>query len=117
MDEPTNFLDLRTIEALEDLLQGYDRPLLFVTHDVSFINTVANSLLLISDKKITDFKGSLQEFNERSIRPKDSKKQDGFLIDFRLAAINNRLASHISKGERDELLAEYNDLIKQKNKS
>ena len=64
MDEPTNFLDIRAIEALEELLQGYDRPLLFVTHDVSFINNVADSLLLIENKKITGFEGNLQQYNE-----------------------------------------------------
>lgn len=64
MDEPTNFLDIRAIEALEELLQGYDRPLLFVTHDVSFINNVADSLLLIENEKITGFEGNLQQYNE-----------------------------------------------------
>lgn len=66
MDEPTNFLDIRAIEALEELLQGYDRPLLFVTHDVSFINNVADSLLLIENEKITAFEGNLQQYNEEN---------------------------------------------------
>lgn len=66
MDEPTNFLDIRAIEALEELLQGYDRPLLFVTHDVSFINNVADSLLLIENEKITGFEGNLQQYNEEN---------------------------------------------------
>lgn len=66
MDEPTNFLDIRAIEALEELLQGYDRPLLFVTHDVSFINNVADSLLLIENEKITGFEGNLQPYNEEN---------------------------------------------------
>lgn len=66
MDEPTNFLDIRAIEALEELLQGYDRPLLFVTHDASFINNVADSLLLIENEKITAFEGNLQQYNEKN---------------------------------------------------
>lgn len=66
MDEPTNFLDIRAIEALEELLQGYDRPLLFVTHDVSFINNIADSLLLIENEKITGFEGNLQQYNEEN---------------------------------------------------
>lgn len=40
LDEVTNFLDLRSIEAVEELLQGYDRPLLFVSHDMSLVNVV-----------------------------------------------------------------------------
>ncbi len=66
MDEPTNFLDIRAIEALEELLQGYDRPLLFVTHDASFINNVADSLLLIENEKIIGFEGNLQQYNEEN---------------------------------------------------
>lgn len=45
MDEPTNFLDIRAIEALERLLKYYDRPILFVTHDISFINNLADGIV------------------------------------------------------------------------
>ncbi len=55
LDEPTNYLDIRALEALEELLKGYDRPLLFVTHDVAFIRNIADHFLLIEDHRISAF--------------------------------------------------------------
>jgi ATPase components of ABC transporters with duplicated ATPase domains len=74
MDEPTNFLDIRAIEALEELLKGYDRPLLFVTHDVSFINNIADGLLMIEDHKINSFRGNLAQYEKRKEMPKEKNK-------------------------------------------
>lgn len=112
MDEPTNFLDIRAIEALEELLIGYDRPLLFVTHDVSFINNIADGLIIIKNKKIESFSGNLAQYQNRREKLKENKNTNDFLIEFRLSAINNRLASEITKEEREELEAEYERLLK-----
>ena len=114
MDEPTNFLDIRAIEALEDLLIGYDRPLLFVTHDVSFINNIADGLIIIKNKKIESFSGNLAQYQNCREKLKENKNSNDFLIEFRLTAINNRLASEIPKEEREELEAEYERLLKQR---
>ncbi|MGO9835278.1 MAG: ABC-F family ATP-binding cassette domain-containing protein [Polyangiaceae bacterium] len=44
-DEPTNDLDLPTLAALEDLLEGYDGSVIVVTHDRAFLDRVATSIL------------------------------------------------------------------------
>ena len=116
MDEPTNFLDIHAIEALEELLKGYDRPLLFVTHDVSFINNVSDGLLMIEDYKLKSFEGNLAQFKKSKERTSMKTTSDDFLIDFRLTSISNRLVQNISKEEREELEAEYEKLIQQKEK-
>lgn len=54
LDEPTNYMDLPSIEALEKLLQEYEGTLLFVSHDMKFVDNVATQKLLISDKKIIE---------------------------------------------------------------
>lgn len=114
MDEPTNFLDIRAIETLEELLIGYDRPLLFVTHDISFINNIADGLLMIKNRKIESFSGNLVQYQNRGEKLKENKSSNNFLIEFRLTAINNRLASEIPKEEREELEAEYKRLLEQR---
>jgi len=45
MDEPTNDLDLETLELLEDLLVNYSGTLLLVSHDRAFLNNVVTSTL------------------------------------------------------------------------
>ncbi|MCE1255545.1 MAG: ATP-binding cassette domain-containing protein, partial [Anaerolineae bacterium] len=46
MDEPTNDLDIETLELLEDLLLEYSGTLLLVSHDREFLNNLATSLLV-----------------------------------------------------------------------
>jgi ATP-binding cassette subfamily F protein uup len=45
MDEPTNDLDVETLEILEDLLLEYDGTLLLVSHDRAFLNNIVTSTL------------------------------------------------------------------------
>ncbi len=52
LDEPTNFLDLHAIEALERFIQVYEGTILFVTHDQTFMNHVADVTYQMVDKKL-----------------------------------------------------------------
>lgn len=64
LDEPTNHIDISTKEALEDALINYEETILFVSHDRYFINKLANKVLYISDKKITEYCGNYDYFIE-----------------------------------------------------
>ncbi|WP_341300847.1 ABC-F type ribosomal protection protein [Lysinibacillus sp. FSL H8-0500] len=52
LDEPTNFLDILALEALEQFIIAYEGTVIFVTHDKSFIENVAELQFTICDKKI-----------------------------------------------------------------
>ncbi|MDE7211190.1 MAG: ATP-binding cassette domain-containing protein [Lachnospiraceae bacterium] len=52
LDEPTNYLDLASIEALEAMFSEYEGTLVFVSHDEEFIRKVATDILEVKDKKI-----------------------------------------------------------------
>ena len=52
LDEPTNYLDIPSIEALERLLVEYEGTLIFVSHDKTFVDHIATERLLIKDGKI-----------------------------------------------------------------
>ncbi|MGL5676595.1 MAG: ribosomal protection-like ABC-F family protein [Cellulosilyticaceae bacterium] len=52
MDEPTNFLDIESIEAVEKAMKQYTGTLLFTSHDEKLIYEVADEVLQIHDKKI-----------------------------------------------------------------
>ena len=56
LDEPTNDLDIETLELLEDLLADYKGTLLLVSHDREFINNVVTSTLVFLEK------GDVQEY-------------------------------------------------------
>ena len=49
LDEPTNDLDIETLEVLEDLLLEYEGTLLLVSHDRAFLNNLATSTLVLGE--------------------------------------------------------------------
>lgn len=58
LDEPTNDLDVETLELLEELLTDYPGTLLLVSHDRRFIdNTVTGCWLFEGDGRISDYVG------------------------------------------------------------
>jgi ATPase subunit of ABC transporter with duplicated ATPase domains len=63
LDEPTNHLDLEAINALNISLQRYHGTVFLVTHDHDLIDEVATRIWHFeSDHKITDFKGTYEEY-------------------------------------------------------
>lgn len=52
LDEPTNFLDIPTIQALENFFHAYPGTIVFVSHDHTFINHVAKRKFVINNKKL-----------------------------------------------------------------
>ena len=62
LDEPTNDLDVETLELLEDILQQYQGTVLLVSHDREFVNnTVTSSLLFAGNAKIVEITGGYDE--------------------------------------------------------
>jgi ATP-binding cassette subfamily F protein uup len=62
MDEPTNDLDVETLELLEELLDSYPGTLLLVSHDRDFIDSVATSCLVMEgDGRIGEYIGGYSD--------------------------------------------------------
>jgi len=66
LDEPTNNLDLESINALNIALQKYDGTLLLVTHDGDVLDEVPSRIWRLKDGKVEDFKGTYEEFEHAS---------------------------------------------------
>ncbi|XOV87762.1 MAG: ATP-binding cassette domain-containing protein [Pseudomonadota bacterium] len=63
MDEPTNDLDVESLELLEELLIDYQGTVLLVTHDRSFLDNVVSSLLVFEgDGRITEYVGGYTDW-------------------------------------------------------
>ncbi len=62
MDEPTNHMDMESIESLNIALEKYAGTLLFVSHDREFVNSLANRVLEIKPEGIVDFRGGYDEY-------------------------------------------------------
>jgi ATP-binding cassette subfamily F protein uup len=73
LDEPTNDLDIDTLELLEELLQTYKGTVFIVSHDRSFLNNVATSTLVFEGTPETpgfwrEYEGSVQDWLIQSAR-------------------------------------------------
>lgn len=66
MDEPTTHLDLMSVEALSQALKRYEGTLVFISHDVHFIRSLAEKTLHISHGKVTPYTGGYDYYLEKS---------------------------------------------------
>ncbi len=66
MDEPTTHLDVGSIDALINALQQYEGTLVFISHDVHFIKSIARTVMHISAGKLTPYAGDYQYYLEKS---------------------------------------------------
>lgn len=75
LDEPTNDLDVDTLELLEDLLADYEGTLLLVSHDRAFLdNVVTSTLIMGEDGVIEEYVGGYEDWlRQRRERPAASQ--------------------------------------------
>ncbi|WPB57799.1 ATP-binding cassette domain-containing protein [Xylophilus sp. GOD-11R] len=72
LDEPTNDLDIDTLELLEDLLQNYDGTVFLVSHDRTFLDNVVTSLLVAEgDGLWREYEGGVQDWLTQSRRARE----------------------------------------------
>ena len=64
LDEPTNDLDIETIENLEDYISSFSGTVVITSHDRTFLDITTEMLLVIRDGKITLFPGNYTEWKE-----------------------------------------------------
>lgn len=73
LDEPTNDLDIQTLEVLEEYLQDFPGCVIIVSHDRFFMDKIVDHLLVFrGDGEIKDFPGNYTQFREwESLKPKE----------------------------------------------
>jgi len=75
MDEPTNDLDVETLEILEDLLLDYEGTLLLVSHDRAFLNNIVTSTLALDGAgNVTETVGGYDDWRKQNESAKPEPK-------------------------------------------
>jgi macrolide transport system ATP-binding/permease protein len=117
LDEPTNYLDLNSLEVVEEVLREYEHTMLFVSHDRRFINSVANQIMIIEDHKLKTFKGSYEEYTASRAEVRDRKKeqiQEEILrLEIRLTEVISRISMPSKKDDPELLEVEYQEILGQ----
>ena len=72
LDEPTNDLDIETLELLEELLQSYEGTVFLVSHDRTFLdNVVTSTIAFEGDGLWREYEGGVQDWLIQSKRSKE----------------------------------------------
>lgn len=112
LDEPTNYLDVESLEALETLLKTYEGSILFVSHDRQLVENIATRILEIHDKKISLFEGNYKQYKSHQSENRDPAQDESLLLETKISEVLSRLSVEPSK----ELEEEFQRLLKEKRK-
>jgi ATP-binding cassette subfamily F protein uup len=78
LDEPTNDLDIDTLELLEDLLQNYDGTVFLVSHDRTFLdNVVTSTIAFEGDAKWREYEGGVSDWLVQTKRASEIAASQG----------------------------------------
>ena len=77
LDEPTNDLDIRTLEILEDYLDAFKGCIIVVSHDRYFLDRVTDHLFVFDEDRIVKFPGNYSDFLlVKKYRDEEKKKEN-----------------------------------------
>lgn len=64
-DEPTNALDLETIDALATAINNFDGGAIIISHDFRLIEQVAETVWIVNDGEVNEFDGTIREYKDQ----------------------------------------------------
>jgi len=101
MDEPTNDLDIETLERLESMLTDYSGTLILISHDREFINHIVSSVLVYEDGQFNEYVGGYEAY--RQLKKQKQQTNANPPISARKKSINSKKLSYHEQRELDEL--------------
>ncbi|HGM3505532.1 TPA: ABC-F type ribosomal protection protein CplR [Clostridioides difficile] len=117
-DEPTNYLDIKSMEALEKALINTDKTMLIVSHDRVFVSHICNYIIEIKDYKIREFDCNYDDYiinrNKKTpSRESQAKKENLLVLENRLTNVISMLSIEKDNLKKEHYESEYNELLKQ----
>ncbi|EKS4343751.1 ABC-F type ribosomal protection protein CplR [Clostridium sporogenes] len=99
LDEPTNYLDIKSIEALEKALINTDKTIVMISHDRAFISSICDYIIEIKDTKLNCFSGTYTDFTEEKVNYETKKQENHSEREKKekLLILENRLSKIISE--------------------
>lgn len=125
LDEPTNYLDVYSMEAMERVLCDYTGTLLLISHDRRFVENVGQRLLVMEDRRIITYEGNLKEYelektkdklsDTSTVTPTPDPALQRMVLDMRLAELSSKIDSCKDEQSKKILEQEYFELCRAKN--
>ena len=117
LDEPTNYLDINSLEVVEKALREYDRTLLFVSHDRKFVSSVADHIMTIEKCGIKVINGNFEEYkkgldkNMDNNNEKEEIKKQIILLENRLSEVIGKISIPSRKDDLEALDKDYQSIL------
>ncbi len=103
LDEPTNDLDIRTLEILEDYLDAFKGCIVVVSHDRYFLDRVTDYLFIFDENRIVKFPGNYSDFLlVKKYRDEEKKKKKNTKFKTKKQKIK-KLSNKLSFNEKREI--------------
>jgi len=104
LDEPTNDLDLLTLNKLEDFLLQFGGCLVIVSHDRYFMDTLVDHLFIFEGEgKVKDFNGSYQDYRDYiDNKQEESKESETQKLDWKAEQKKDEVKTKLSFKEKYE---------------
>jgi len=101
LDEPTNDLDIETLELLESLLQEYQGTLFLVSHDRAFLDNVVTQVIAFEgDGQLREYAGGYEDWVRAQVYASAQAKNDAKEITKNLSASANKQATSNATPEK-----------------
>lgn len=114
LDEPTNYLDVYSMEAVEEALLEYRGTVVFVSHDRRFVSNVADHIISIENQKTVCFDGTFEEYMKKKEEAslKDDISMEKMILQHRMAEILSKLSMPSKNDDIEALDREYHEILK-----
>jgi macrolide transport system ATP-binding/permease protein len=108
LDEPTNYLDIRSVEAVETMVRDYPGTVLVVSHDARFVANTAELELRVDGGKIE----RIERLSGQALQRETPGSTDRLVADMRLAQLTSAIST-APPAEKEALEREYAMVLKQ----
>ncbi|MEG2787264.1 MAG: ABC-F type ribosomal protection protein [Romboutsia sp.] len=118
LDEPTNYLDITSMEALEKSLISTEKTMIIATHDRIFINKVCDYIVEIKERGLSEFNGNLKEYEKTKVVVKINKeeqidKNKILILENKIIHIVSMICMENNEARKLQYEKEYEDLLKE----
>ena len=111
LDEPTNDLDILTINVLEDFLLSYEGCLLVTSHDRFFMDKLVDHMFILEgDGKVKDYNGSYSDYREEKRKEQNAKSKSSSESAPKKEVVSNK--NPLSNSEKKEFYNIESDIQK-----
>lgn len=115
LDEPTNYLDIVSMESLEKALANTEKTLILVSHDKRFIENICDYIIYFEDGNLKSFDGNYKDLNNiksKSNIDKEEKriKEERMLLDNKISELISLISLEKNEERKTRLIKEYTEL-------